>query len=339
MRIDVRPIDAGDDGQVEAAFRVEAAARADGKPDVPPLTFNDFARRLRHDWPGNRSHHWLARAGGQPVGVLSVDLPYLDNTTMAAVHLVVHPDRRREGTGTLLHTTAVEFARTNGRTLLQGEYVDSLPGGPERSPAAAAFAVAVGAKVGLNEVRRRLDLSTVDSGPWAGMLADARTRASGYSVVAWTDAAPADIVSDVDRLEGRLLIDAPTGDMIYEAERIDAHRFRATEEALRQRGRRAYHVGARHDRSGRLVAWTMITFDGGSATHAFQQITIVDPDHRGHRLGQLVKLENLSHTRAAEPALVHIDSYNAADNTHMIAINEAIGFRPVDAFVLWQQHI
>ena len=61
--------------------------------------------------------------------------------------------------------------------------------------------------------------------------------------------------------------------------------------------------------------------------------------HRGHRLGLLVKIENVRHTLGSERDLRYIDTWNAAENTHMIAINEAIGFRAVDAWVDWQLEV
>jgi RimJ/RimL family protein N-acetyltransferase len=70
--------------------------------------------------------------------------------------------------------------------------------------------------------------------------------------------------------------------------------------------------------------------------HGWQQITIVDPAHRGHRLGIIAKLENLAYAREGTPALQQVDTSNAAANTHMIAINEQIGFRPLDQWVGWR---
>ncbi|MCW2641807.1 MAG: family N-acetyltransferase [Dactylosporangium sp.] len=63
------------------------------------------------------------------------------------------------------------------------------------------------------------------------------------------------------------------------------------------------------------------------------------PPHRGHRLGTIVKIANLRHAMAGEPALRVINTWNAAVNDHMISINEALGFRPVDALVNWQQEV
>lgn len=80
-------------------------------------------------------------------------------------------------------------------------------------------------------------------------------------------------------------------------------------------------------------------FDGDIDEHAWQQITIVDPAHRGHRLGLLVKLANLSFVLEKEPQLRTLDTWNAAVNDHMIGINEAIGFRAYDSWVSWQAEL
>ncbi len=91
-----------------------------------------------------------------------------------------------------------------------------------------------------------------------------------------------------------------------------------------------------HEPSGQVVAWTLIDLGPSADWHAFQQITIVDPAHRGHRLGLLTKVENLRWVLHHEPALRVIDTWNAAENRHMITINEQLGFRPVDAWTDWQ---
>ena len=102
--------------------------------------------------------------------------------------------------------------------------------------------------------------------------------------------------------------------------------------------RRFYRPG-RHDATGHLVAWTAIVFDAGLREQALQQITIVDPAHRGHRLGLLVKIDSLWHTLEHEPAFRVLDTWNAAENSYMIAINEKLGFRAVDGWVECQQHL
>ncbi|HEX7746840.1 MAG TPA: GNAT family N-acetyltransferase [Micromonosporaceae bacterium] len=336
MDIAVIPLDVADDAAVERAFEIEAAAVAADLPGFPPVCHQNFVGGIRHPWPGYRSHHALAYLDGTPAGYVRTDLPQLDNTDNASVELSVHPDQRTRGVGRALHEYVVRYLRDAGRKRVVGMSVKELPGGPARSSAGAAFATAMGATSALFDVRRRLDVTAIDEPAIEGMLTAALRRASGYSLVQWAGRAPDEYVDDVAYLDGRLVADAPMGDLAWEPEKVDAARVRRAEATREARGRRAYHTGMRHDRSGRLVAWTTLDFSAGNPWHAFQQITIVEPRHRGHRLGTIVKIENLRYARAHEPELKAVDTWNAAANDHMISINEAMGFRPVDGWDNWQ---
>jgi len=55
-------------------------------------------------------------------------------------------------------------------------------------------------------------------------------------------------------------------------------------------------------------------------------MTAVRPEHRGHRLGLLVKIAMLDLLTVHEPAVRRIQTDNAASNPHMVAINEQLGF-------------
>jgi RimJ/RimL family protein N-acetyltransferase len=48
--------------------------------------------------------------------------------------------------------------------------------------------------------------------------------------------------------------------------------------------------------------------------------------HRGHRLGLLTKAAMLDWLATAEPQLARVETNNAAVNSYMIAVNEALGF-------------
>jgi GNAT superfamily N-acetyltransferase/RimJ/RimL family protein N-acetyltransferase len=337
--IDIAPVDKDDDHEVKAFHHVAAVTRAADVPDFPELTVREAVGWLRHPWPTSDQFHFLARLDGAPAGFLVLSLPRTDNTHVVQVDLGVLPDRRRRGVGRAMFDFAVDFARARGRNLLMGDYVTPLPGGPPRDACHAAFAAAMGVSPALPEVRRRLDLDTVDKDAWHELAAEAQARASGYTLLSWVGPAPDDAVADVARLEGRMVTDAPMGELRYEPEKYDTDRIRGNERVLELRGRRHYHAAIRHNATGQLAAWTMIALDADITTQAWQQTTIVDPDHRGHRLGTLVKLENLHHTLAHEPELRHVDTWNAAENKHMIAINEAMGFRAVDGWVDWQHDV
>ncbi len=132
MQVHIRPLDVNDERDIESSFRIHAAAQAHDVPDFPPWSRTDHVGRLRHPWPGTSSDTWLALGDPDARGLVTVDLPNLDNTHMAIVELKVHPEYRRRGVGTALYTTATDFVRASGRRVLQGHYVTTLPGGAER---------------------------------------------------------------------------------------------------------------------------------------------------------------------------------------------------------------
>ncbi len=331
MDIDVRPVDPHDEAVLAERHAVTAAAQAHDVPDFPPLCPVRYAGPLRLPVKAYATLSWIAYLDGQPAGVLDLELPLLDNTGKAQLGLAVAPGYRRRGLGRELYAFAIEAARRHGRIRLTADTVAALPGGVPRDPAGPAFARAMGAEAALAEVRRRLDLSTVDLGALAA------PEAPGYSVVFWRDVAPEEYFADLAWLDRQLMTDAPHGKLVWEVPAADAERIRDDQEVRQARGSRCYHAAIRHDPTGALVAWTTLAFDPTVSDQAWQFVTVVDPAHRGRRLGLWVKLANLRRTARAEPALRVIDTWNAAANRHMIAINEALGFRAVDAWDHWQQ--
>jgi hypothetical protein len=112
-------------------------------------------------------------------------------------------DRRR-------YAHAIEAAPARGRVRVVTQTVVTRPGGVPRDGAGVAFATAMGAKEALSEVRRRLDLSTVD------IVTFAAPEAPGYSVTHRGNRAPDEYLADIGRLDSRLVTDAPSGDLVVE---------------------------------------------------------------------------------------------------------------------------
>ncbi|MEV0728806.1 GNAT family N-acetyltransferase [Polymorphospora sp. NPDC050346] len=339
MDIAVTAFTPADSAAVERAFEIQTAVVTADIPGFPTPVQRDFYVGMKHPRTGYTFERYLAHVDGNPVGYLEMTMPQLDNTDNVTVELQVLPDYRRRGVGRALHARAVERARALGRKRLMTMAVATLPGGPVRDEAGNRFAAAMGAESVLVEVRRRLDVTSVDQPRLDAMLTEAWKHADGYEPVRWVGATPEDLIDDVAYLDGRLVEDAPMGDLEWEPEKVDADRIRKVDQNHELRGRRMYHSGLRHVASGRLAAWTEITLADGNEWHAFQQITIVEPAHRGHRLGTIVKIDNLRQVLANEPDLKVIDTWNAAANDHMISINEAIGFRAVDTWNNWQQAV
>jgi GNAT superfamily N-acetyltransferase len=339
VNIAIAPLDPADDAAIDDMLRMLGAAVAVDVPDFPPPCRYRFVGMLRHPVPATRLLTFLVRDGDRVVGQLDVRLPMRDNTDNAEVGITVEPAYRRRGVGRALHAYLRDLLRDNGRKRAMAMTTEALPGGPERDGAGSAFATAMGATNALDEVRRRLGISTVDSDELDRLLAAAWSRADGYSLVRWRERVPEEYAADVGYLDSRLVTDSPMGDLAWEPEQIDVQRIRDGEAARVVMGIRSYSTAMVHDATGRVVALTAIGRERSAPEHAYQWITIVDPDHRGHRLGTIVKIENLRYALRHEPGVASIDTWNAATNQHMISINEALGFRPVDSWANWQQDL
>jgi GNAT superfamily N-acetyltransferase len=317
-------------------YRLYREANALDNPKAPVASRRSFDALETKPFPGERNERYVAKVGGEVVGMVTLEMPVLENTDRVFVFLVVHPDHRRRGVGTALHDYVVRYAKEQGRTMLGGQTLVSIEGCPVAEPG-SAFVRQLGYQPALPEVARQLEVKAVDSAEHDRLLADAWTKADGYRVVRWSGVAPDELIDDVAYLDSRLITDAPMGELDLEPQNITAERVRDFEKALEIRGRKTVHTGAVHEATGRLAAWTTICLDPElNNGQAFQFITLVDPDHRGHRLGTIVKIENLRYALTVDPGLSRLTTWNAAANGYMIQINEALGYRPAYGQMEWQ---
>lgn len=323
------------------AVRDEAAARAwhsvdeaTRPADVPADPLSEVLPRLE-DRPeaGYRNELWLGTVDGAAVVCGELELPTLDNETKAHVEVRVLTEHRRRGYGSAMLAHLIERARSNGRCLLHGEIPEPIDGD---APPGPSFARAHGARQVLFEVRRKLELRALDEAALRQLAEDAWKHASGYSLVQWVDRTPDDIVDDLAVLKGRMSTDAPHEEMSWDPEAYDAKRVRALEELVAAKHCRFVATGARHDASGELVGFTDIGVNIGVTRVAYQWDTIVRPDHRGHRLGLLMKLANLDLLMRTISGVELVNTWNAAINEHMISVNEAMGFRAADVEWAWE---
>ena len=181
-----------------------------------------------------------------------------------------------------------------------------------------------------------MDLTAVDRAAVERLLAEAEAASADYHLEGWVNTTPDDLLEGVVTLESRMVVDMPIGDLAWEPERHDAQRWRQMEDTIRGRGRRTYGCAAVHTASGEVAGYTLCAIAPDVPEQAWQWATIVLPGHRGHRLGLRLKADNQLRLQDAEPAVRAIDTWNAADNQHMIAVNEALGFRELDTWAVWQ---
>jgi hypothetical protein len=96
-------------------------------------------------------------------------------------------------------------------------------------------------------------------------------------------------------------------------------------------------VAARDDRTGQLVGFSELSIPADRSRPAQQCDTLVLSEHRGHRLGMLLKLANLVDLHALSPLPPMVTTFNAEENRHMLDVNEALGFRAFGSAGCWRK--
>jgi GNAT superfamily N-acetyltransferase len=317
--------------------RLAQTCREADYQDLPADTVQEIYGRIETGRIDNRFELWLGCVDGTPVVLSEMKLPLLDNLSNAVVVIATHPAFRRRGYGTAMLEHVTKRARLHRRSRLISEISEPLQSlDPATSVPGVAFATLAGAKPVTSEVRRALKIDTLDDDELARLLDDAVAHSEGYSLIQWDGSAPAEVLEDLATLLSRMTLDAPLEDLDWEPELWSPERYREQEERLVACGQERFSTAARHDESGQIVAVTDIGIALGRPEVADQWATIVLPAHRGHRLGMLMKLANLEALRRRRPQVTRINTWNAAINDHMVAINEAIGFRPVERWREWQ---
>ena len=231
-----------------------------------------------------------------------------------------------QGIGAAFATEVLAFLRSESR--MSAVWTVGSPVSEESR--GCAFSRALGARSVLSRLRRELDLTMVDDKELDTLVkAKINELDSDYEIVTWVDRAPDHLVEGVAQLVGRMSTDTPRGDRSWESEVWDVSRWREKEDHAFHSGRGRLAAGA-VDRSGHLVAFTDIGILKQEPDVAEQWNTIVEPHHRGHRLGLAVKIANLRHLRREVPGALRLETWNANENTRMIAINELLGFKIVE---------
>lgn len=146
----------------------------------------------------------------------------------------------------------------------------------------------------------------------------------GHRLLTWTDHCPDDLVESYVRAK-TAMNDAPFEDIDFTDFVHTVDTVRSDEAGARSRGE-ALGVVAVHEATGEVSAFTELLVPR-RPHRAYQNDTAVVPAHRGSGLGLWVKAAMLVRVRAERPHVAEILTDNAASNTHMLRINDRLGFR------------
>jgi GNAT superfamily N-acetyltransferase len=320
-----------DERDVAGAIALLVAAQAVDTPSAAPMTRTGLLADIRHGWDGDPAIVGVRRdKRGRVVGVLEYGFSTWDNTHLGYVEVTVGPESRGQGLGRQLLEAGIDLVRAAGKSLVLAE--------SHNTPAALALGASLGFERAQTALNRRHDLIALDWGALDRDYALAVSGAADYDLLRLEGPTPDDLLDGVVTMTAAIN-DAPLDALEVEDEVFSPERVRAFERGQQARGRRVYRLVARHRSTGELAGHTLVSVDRDHPGFALQYDTSVMRSHRGHRLGLLLKIEMLRWLGDAEPQLRVLDTWNAATNAYMIAVNEQLGYRVIGEGIEWQKHL
>ena len=169
------------------------------------------------------------------------------------------------------------------------------------------------------------------------LLAEATAASPDYRVVQWSAPTPAEYVDGYGWMKSRMVTDAPAAGMEFDEEVWDAARVARHDALYTDADRLLLVTAAQHIETGELCAFNELVVGKDRTEASHQEDTLVLKDHRGHRLGTLVKCAGLLAWRDLVPDSHRVLTYNAEENRPMLDINEAIGFAPIAYGGAWKK--
>lgn len=304
-------LDATDEDQFAQYYSLYSASNSN---DISsPHTEREVRGRLTHESDYMNYVGLVGKSAGEMVAIAYLEIPLKDNLDKVYLTACTHPEFRNQGYGKALLEKVEDYIRDLGRSVIWAQTTWSVDG---RYREGISFLENRGYTLDLTDAMRALDL------PW--QPSDPKTN-ENYSLLTWRQKAPERLIDEYAKLRALITNEAPTGDLELENEFWDATRIRAEEKELTDLGRTISTTVA-VAKDGTLAGHTQLVFDEGDE-FAYQWDTLVLREHRGKGLGYSLKVQNLNETIDLLAGRTQVRTWNADVNTHMIAVNEAIGFR------------
>jgi GNAT superfamily N-acetyltransferase len=338
--VDIRVLDdaaLASDALMREFYDLDRRAELHGRAHAPFWEFREFLGAFRSKDSGERQETFAAFDGDRMVGNAVLWSFLSDNTDKAALRLNVDVPERRRGVGRALLERLEQTAMDDGRSLILADA--KMPFNEREGHPYRRFAEACGYQLFNSEVVRDLILPVPDEQIREWIDEGAAHRAE-YTVETFVGAVPDDLVESLCVLLGQLAVDAPTGAVDFEEETVTPQRYAekvATSDAM---ARARYEtVALTPEPERQVVAQSTLVMSLEGSTTVYQWGTFVHREHRGHGLGLATKAVNLRAVQAARGDITLLTTQNAETNKYMVAINERMGFRPIEVAAEFVKHL
>ncbi len=302
---------------------VMTASQSADRPGEPALPLEELIGRMKKPMPGmGRAAHWVGLRDCDVVAVAEALFLDEENSDIALVNVRVHPNHRRAGIGSALLCAILPELKAQERRVL--ESWDVVAG-----TAGQWWADAVGLRQVRRVVRQALITATADPARWEVAVP------AGYRLEYWEGTAPESLIASY-ALARDAIHDAPLGDSGYRWPEYTVERVRAAEAELRSQGIIQRLVVAVHEATGAVAAFTELCVHPRRPNWGYQRDTAVVAEHRGNGLGRCVKAHMLRRLVTEAPEIQRISTTTGAENTHMIQVNDEVGYTTLPALIAVQ---
>ncbi len=292
---------------------------------------------------------YLARRGGRAVGALQMHVPQEDDAPEISFDILALPDSRGLDVEALLLEALIAEARAQGRSILQTYTLHRFgtahakmtpPTGFGEVPIDehTRFFSAHGFE--LSQVERNSAFDLRGSFDAVQTMLDEALAFAGpdYRLVSWTGLTPEHLLEGMAFVRSRMSTDVPLADTVWTEEEWDAERVRTRDRTnIVETGLTQSVAAVEHVPSAQIVAFSELSLGLDPAAPSHQWGTLVVREHRGRRLGTIVKCANLLRWRDIAPQSPFVSTFNAEQNRPMLEVNERIGFVPLTAAGVWKR--
>ena len=305
--------------------------------------------------PYERQVILVARVDGEIVGTVDIALPLAENLDLAEFALDILPEFQGQGVGRQLLEAAEHFARDEGRhtILIDTNHPSASLGDNSRPVSWCRARASASSRMDSREVEfarhsgytlQHIEQFSACALPLDSELVEEleteAEEANGgrYRLHHWTDRCPDRWLEAVAALENSAGEDGVPGvddtDMVF-----DGGILREAEEVAIAQGRRTVVTAVEHIASGGLVGLTTISVLALRPDVVFQDDTVVLREHRGNKLGLLIKVANMERLAEQFPDARVLYTWNAPENRYLLKVNQQLGFTTAGVTGIWQKEL
>ena len=320
--VGVRALDPADPSALAGAYAVECEATRQSRQGWVPLgeSARVVAWRADNGWA---VHLIGAFEDGSLIGFASSSTAH-DTPDTAWVNASVLPHHQRRGVGTRLVLAAEEMSPERVSRFVANAY---RPTAAQIDRLARKFAQPLGYTRATTETVVELDLVGADL--------PALRPPDGYIVSTYLNGVPNHLRAQVGMLKGLVDAEAPNGELGWEPSPVSAQEYHDEISLWQSQGRTAVESIALTGH-GVVAAWTCLLLAADASRPAQVEGTLVLAQHRGLGLGRAVKAASLRAARNQGGAM-RVRTSSDDQNLWMRAINDELGFSPVEFEILMQK--